>query len=77
MVGTKFALATSSLCLVINYALDRDVPARAFDGEATTPLDDKAWTLVDIALSDMTLSILKLTITSLTDSSAMLSSSDM
>jgi hypothetical protein len=47
------------------------------DGEATTPLDDEAWTPVEISLSDITLSILKLESTSLTDSSAVLSSSYM
>jgi hypothetical protein len=77
MVGTNFALVASSLCLVLNSAPAQDVPSRAVDGEVATPLDDEAWTPVDIPLSDMTLSVLKPTSTSLTDSSVALSSSYM
>jgi hypothetical protein len=73
MVGTNFVLATLSLCLVIESTSARDVPAQEVDGEATTPLDNEAWTPMDIPLSYMTLSILKLESTSLTDSSAVLS----
>jgi hypothetical protein len=45
--------------------LVRDVPARAVDGEAWTPLVDDAWTPVDNPLSDMTLSVIKSIKTSL------------
>jgi hypothetical protein len=55
----------------------RDGLARAVDGEATTPLDDEAWTSMDIPLSDITLSVLKLVSTSLTNSSTALSLTDM
>jgi hypothetical protein len=47
------------------------------DGEATTPLDDEAWSSMEIPLSDITLSVLKIVLTSLTDSSVALSSSYM
>jgi hypothetical protein len=77
MLGISLAFAMSSLCLVRFSTVCRDGPARAVDGEAATPLDDEAWTPVDIPLSDITLLVLKLASTSLTDSSAALSSSDM
>jgi hypothetical protein len=77
IVGTNFVLVASSLCLVLDSAPNRDVLAQAVDGEAATPLENEAWTPVDIPLSNMTLFVLKLASTSLTNSSAALSSSDM
>lgn len=77
MVGTNFAFVASSLCLVLDSASAQDVPDRAVDGGVATPLDDEAWTPVNIPLFDMTLSVLKLASTSLTDSYFALSSSDM
>jgi hypothetical protein len=77
MLGINLAFAMSSLCLVCFSAVCQDGPSRAVDGEAATPLDYKAWTPVDIPLSDITHSILKLASTSLTDSSVALRSSDM
>jgi hypothetical protein len=62
MLGISLAFAMSSLCLVHFSVVCRDGPARAVDGEAATPLDDEAWTLVDIPLSDITLSVLHLAI---------------
>jgi hypothetical protein len=77
MVVTNFALAALSLCLVLDSTLAQDVPTRVVDDEAATPLDEKAWTPVDIPLFYMTLYVLKLASTSLTDYSVVLSSSDM
>jgi hypothetical protein len=76
MDGTNFALDMSSLCLVFLSVLARDVPARAVDEEACTPLVDEAWTPVEILLSDMTLSFIKSRRTSLMDSSSAVSSSE-
>jgi hypothetical protein len=76
MDGTNFALAMSSLRLVILSASARDVPSQAVDREACTPLIDEAWTPVDILLSDMTLSVIKSRRTYVMDSSSVVSSSD-
>jgi hypothetical protein len=51
MDGTNFTLDTSSLCLVLLSAPARDVPSRAVDGEAFTPLADDACKHVDNPLS--------------------------
>jgi hypothetical protein len=75
MDGTNLALAISYLCLVLRYAPARDVPARAVDGEAFTPLIDDACKPIDNPHSDMTLSVLRLASTSLVDSSVALNSS--
>ena len=77
MLGISLAFAMSSLCLVRFSAVYQDGPTRAVDGELATPLDDEAWTSVDIPLSDITLSVLKLASTSLIDSSVALSSLEM
>jgi hypothetical protein len=77
MLRISLAFTMSSLCLVHFSAICRDGPAQAVDGEAATPLDDEAWTPVDIPLSGITLLVLKLASTSLTDSYVALSSSDM
>jgi hypothetical protein len=77
MLEISLVFTMSSLCLVCFSVVYQDGPARAVDGEYATPLEDKAWTPVDIPLSDITLSILKLASTSLTDSSVALRSSDM
>jgi hypothetical protein len=76
MDGTNFALAMSSLCLVLLFAPARDVPAQVVDGEDCTPLVDDSWTLVDILLSDLTLSIIKLRRTFVMDSSSVVRSLD-
>jgi hypothetical protein len=76
MDGTNFALAISSLCLVLLSAPTLDVPAQEVNGEAFTPLVNDACEPVDNPRSDMTLSALRLASTSLTYSSAMLNSSD-
>jgi hypothetical protein len=76
MDGTNLTLAISSLCLVLHSASARDVPARAVDGEACTPLVDDACKPVDNPHSDMTLLVLRLASTSLADSLAALNSSD-
>jgi hypothetical protein len=77
MVGISLAFVMSYLCLERFSVVCRDGPARAVDGEVSTPLDDEAWTPVDIPLSDITLLVLKLESTSLIDSSATLSSLNM
>jgi hypothetical protein len=76
MDGTNFALAMSSLCLVLHSASARDVFSQAIDGEAFTPLIDYAWNLVDIPLSDMTLLVIKSIRTSVMDSPMTVSSPD-
>ena len=77
MLIISLVFTMSSLYLVCFSTVCQDGPARAVDGEAATPLDDEAWTLVDIPLSDITLSVLKLASTSLNDSSVALISSNM
>jgi hypothetical protein len=76
MDGTNFTLAMFSLCLVLLFALARDVPSRAIEGEAYTPPIDDAWTPVDNLLSDMTLSVIKSIRTNVIDYSSFVSSSD-
>jgi hypothetical protein len=76
MDGTNFALDMSSLCLVILSTSAQDVPARAVNEEAYTPLIDDAWTPMEILLSDMNLSVIKSGRTSVTDSSSAVRSLD-
>jgi hypothetical protein len=76
MDGTNFALAISSLSLVLLSVSTQDVPTRVVDREAFTPLINDSCKPVDNPFSEMTLSALRLESTSLKDSSVALNSSD-
>jgi hypothetical protein len=76
MDGTNFALVMSSLCLVLLFALARDVPTQAVDGKACVPLVDDAYKPIENPLYDMNCLVLRLASTSLTNSSTVLSLSN-